>query len=685
MRQRSLQLAISAAIAMLLATFLFLLGWFGIPSSLADLEPEATNWQDTRPLPERMASYAMVVSDDRIYIMGGKITAGRPVTYAGFSTMHRNGSLSAWNPTAPLPEPVYAHATAENNGVIYVLGGWNGSNTLDDVYYALPDQHGAIDEWLTTTALPTNLDFHEAVIHGGCIYAIGGWDGYNPQNSVYSAPIQEDGALGLWTETIRLPQALYRHAAVVHGDYMYVIGGRDKDDAYNFVFHSRIGSNCAVGGWSPLQESLPVPLYDHTAVVRKGRIHVLGGWSSDTSQKKVYVASINPDGTLSEWAEDAPLPTALHRQTAVAADSGAMYAAGGLSGSRYQNRIYYTPPGLRLVKRNEPQGVVSVGDRVTYTISYANTGALDLTGVVITDVVPANTELITFTTAHGGTASEDGLLRWTIGSLPVDFSNVVTFSAKVISTTEEPGLLTLSSIATVPDTVLSSDPAPSPELRITKLSSAAGEARAGQNITYTISVSNTGGAMATGLLLSDTVPLSTTYVQGSMGGEPTGVIIWTEPSEVGAGTVLSWTVDALTNIASQNIVTATFGVTVTEDAIPATVITNTVVVTCTEVMMPVTATTTDMVVAPTPGPTSTPTPTPTHTPTATPTSTSTPTRTPTPTHTPTPAPTPIPVGISNRAYIYSEQMGWKASNLVVNFINPLGFYLPLILKDSAAP
>ncbi|TDI48065.1 MAG: DUF11 domain-containing protein, partial [Acidobacteria bacterium] len=50
---------------------------------------------------------------------------------------------------------------------------------------------------------------------------------------------------------------------------------------------------------------------------------------------------------------------------------------------------------------------------------------------------------------------------------------------------------------------------------------------AGSNITYTISYSNTGGTAATGVVITDTVPVNTTFVSATDGGtESVGVVTW---------------------------------------------------------------------------------------------------------------------------------------------------------------
>ena len=69
------------------------------------------------------------------------------------------------------------------------------------------------------------------------------------------------------------------------------------------------------------------------------------------------------------------------------------------------------PPALSVADAPDP---VAAGGTITYTLSYSNGGATDLTGVVIRDSVPSNT---TFLSATAGGALSSGTVTWTIGTL----------------------------------------------------------------------------------------------------------------------------------------------------------------------------------------------------------------------------------------------------------------------------
>jgi uncharacterized repeat protein (TIGR01451 family) len=83
-------------------------------------------------------------------------------------------------------------------------------------------------------------------------------------------------------------------------------------------------------------------------------------------------------------------------------------------------------PDLSISKRDYPDPVF-VGQMITYTIFYTNTGAAAAPNVVITDAVPIST---TYASCRGGlTCNEDGgTVSWSIGSVPDGASGNVGFS-----------------------------------------------------------------------------------------------------------------------------------------------------------------------------------------------------------------------------------------------------------------
>ncbi len=215
-------------------------------------------------------------------------------------------------------------------------------------------------------------------------------------------------------------------------------------------------------------------------------------------------------------------------------------------------------PGMSVVSTDAPDPVAA-GGNLTYTLSYSNTGSADATGVVISDTVPVST---TFVSATGGGTLSPGVVTWSIGALASGASGTVTMTVKVGSPLANGTVIhnqtySISSAQTSavsgPDdtTTVTSSPA----LAVSAVD-APDPVVAGANLTYTLSYSNTGSADATGVVISDTVPVSTTFVSATGGGTLSpGVVTWSIGSvAAGASGTVTMTVRVGSPLANGTVI-----------------------------------------------------------------------------------------------------------------------------------
>jgi uncharacterized repeat protein (TIGR01451 family) len=200
-------------------------------------------------------------------------------------------------------------------------------------------------------------------------------------------------------------------------------------------------------------------------------------------------------------------------------------------------------PALTISKADGPDPVAA-GANITYTISYANSGNANATGVVITDTVPGNT---TFVSTTGGGTLAGSVVTWAIGALAAGGSGAVQLVVKVNSPLANGTIITnatygIDSNETAPtagaaDTTTVTS---APSLQATKAFSDdnGGALKPGDVVTYTITVSNSGNADATGVLLTDPIPVNTTLVVGSLtSDDPADVRTPGNPLTVAIGTL----------------------------------------------------------------------------------------------------------------------------------------------------
>ena len=169
----------------------------------------------------------------------------------------------------------------------------------------------------------------------------------------------------------------------------------------------------------------------------------------------------------------------------------------------------------------------TAGTNVTYTIAVTNDGPSDSQNVTLTDVIPAQTTLVSATQTAGPTftCTSAGAFTCTIATL----ANGATATFEITLAIEPGASGTISNTAqAIPETFDANAPnnqstvtttiAASADLAVTKTAPAT--ATAGTNITYTIVLANNGPSNATNVLLSDVLPAQTSFVAATQTAGP---------------------------------------------------------------------------------------------------------------------------------------------------------------------
>ena len=169
-----------------------------------------------------------------------------------------------------------------------------------------------------------------------------------------------------------------------------------------------------------------------------------------------------------------------------------------------------------MYKRQAIPEPVWAGEPLTYTLTVSETsGLLDFTGMVVSDTVPLSTTCC-LTISHGGFQA-GGDVFWpgqaVSASQSISLTFVVTVSqvpnGTVITNEIYRVVTSTQGVTTVLGSPVTTTVRAVPQLSIGK--SASFQVISGDLLTYTMVVSETGGAEdATGVLVTDTVPVSTT-------------------------------------------------------------------------------------------------------------------------------------------------------------------------------
>jgi uncharacterized repeat protein (TIGR01451 family) len=157
-----------------------------------------------------------------------------------------------------------------------------------------------------------------------------------------------------------------------------------------------------------------------------------------------------------------------------------------------------TPPRPAItVTKDCPQSAL-VGEEITYTIRVTDSGDEDLEGITVQDSILGDLSNSFANTAHAGD-SEQHTFSYTVGAYPDPLVNVVTVSGSGVSSEK-----VVRSEATCQTDVLPPEPK-EPQIGIVKQADD-GSVDAGDDIGYTVTVSNTGDGTAEHVELTDELP-----------------------------------------------------------------------------------------------------------------------------------------------------------------------------------
>jgi len=185
--------------------------------------------------------------------------------------------------------------------------------------------------------------------------------------------------------------------------------------------------------------------------------------------------------------------------------------------SRDKATVYISP--LDLVK-SVSSVQAEIGDTLVYTLAYVNVSdSMTATNVTLRNPVPI--QHVTFQAASNGGVYQgaSGTITWALGTLAPGASDSVTFTVTVNDFVADgtvignAGYINSEQMVEAGSNVVRTIVL-APNVELTKSGPTA--AAQGQMITYTLSYENVGGAQATGVTIQDTIPVSTTYVTGSM-------------------------------------------------------------------------------------------------------------------------------------------------------------------------
>lgn len=256
-------------------------------------------WNTTTSFPTANCNGAATSYNGYIYVNGGTSSAGTSddIYYA---KPNADGTITAWTTAStPLTTDLRHHQAVARGGYIYFIGGERVDGTDNqNVYYAKLNADGSVGAFSTvTTWLPAVKLNNVSVTANGYLYVMGGATsaGGTGTTTVYYGKFRSDGSVGTGagaagaaSTTSTLPLGRTAGAGGIMNGYVYYLGGASANVEADTVFYAPINNDGTVGTWVTDTTVLPQVLSSPGAGVLNGYIYAIGGWNNVDEQATVY-------------------------------------------------------------------------------------------------------------------------------------------------------------------------------------------------------------------------------------------------------------------------------------------------------------------------------------------------------------------------------------------------------------
>jgi N-acetylneuraminic acid mutarotase len=285
-------------------------------------------------LPQPRTDGVVVQSGTNLLYIGGS-TNGTDAVATVYASPIRSaeGNLSPWTEMAPLPEPRRAASAVVVGGTVYVIGGFDASGApTSTVFAGTPDTAtGVISTWAPSDvlALPEARGAAAAAVAGDGIILVGGTGPSGPTATAWKSTLDTKGAPAAWKPMADMPEKRTAAFASLQGAHLYVYGGSAETGPTTIVLRGDVSAaKETVGqilswGISRAGSTLPLPREGASAWSNAGTLYFAAGTGPD-AQGQVWWAIPDANGDISAWQNlpASDLPSDLQLRGSQAAVSG---------------------------------------------------------------------------------------------------------------------------------------------------------------------------------------------------------------------------------------------------------------------------------------------------------------------------------------------------------------------------
>ncbi len=253
-------------------------------SSQFNADGSISGWvNETNILPVPLSGHSMCAWNKRLYICGGRSNSFTIESGVYSAPINPDGSIGVWVvETNSLPAPRTMHGMCVLNGRIYVIGGIGNFGTEATVFSSKINIDGTVGAWTTESqSMPGGQHDFAIGVWNEKIYIVGGYASGSPTSSkVYSVSLNVDGSIKSWTlEPNSLPAARGGASLIISDNNIYVSGGTfdsfNGAPAQTSLYYAPINIDGSIGVWN--SGNMSVARTNHKMLCFNGLLYVIGG------------------------------------------------------------------------------------------------------------------------------------------------------------------------------------------------------------------------------------------------------------------------------------------------------------------------------------------------------------------------------------------------------------------------
>ncbi len=263
----------------------------------APLDPTGNigTWTATNALPGARAWGKLLNTGGSLYYVGGQSGSANSTAQSSIYYASVSGGVPTWSTAANgLPAARTEIGATVWNDRMYVIGGYSTGGAVQTAIYISPQQNNGGDissAWTTSgTSLAVPRAGPTVVSYANNLYVFGGYDGANYLNDAQFAQIFSNGTVSGLSDTTSLPMRLRNADGFAANGYLYILGGRSATTTCApstlitpISANTTIASGNAptgIGEWYETNKQYTGDRYGAAAVYANGRAYVLGGGCS---------------------------------------------------------------------------------------------------------------------------------------------------------------------------------------------------------------------------------------------------------------------------------------------------------------------------------------------------------------------------------------------------------------------